>query len=67
MPNPKLNRAVTLFKAVKVKEKEIELLMGDLRKAITDLTNVDFVEYMQLTKDGKITIENEVEECKRES
>ena len=66
MPNPKLDRAVALYKDVNEKEKQFEAVSISLRKAIVDLTNQDFVEYMKLTISDKITVENEVGECKKE-
>ncbi len=65
MPKQELDRAVRLYKSIRQKEYETALVSNDLREAIVKLSNQEFAEYMKLTISDKITVENEVEECKK--
>ena len=66
MPKQQLDKAISLFNGIRVKDKETELLAIDLRQAIVKLSNDEFIEYMKRTTSGKIVMEGQAEECKRE-
>ncbi len=68
MSKQQLGRAIRLYKSLRDKEKETELITNDLHKAIRDLNTEEFSEYMKITslpiKDDD-TVEANVEEKKR--